>query len=49
VVAGTLLPGTADVFQTTAYYPFGLAMAQTACNAPLPNIYWPSIKLVNNS
>ncbi|MFT3739681.1 MAG: RHS repeat-associated core domain-containing protein [Breznakibacter sp.] len=37
VVAGTLIPGSADVLQTTSYYPFGLVMAQTDHNTVLPN------------
>jgi hypothetical protein len=39
VVAGTLLPGTADVIQTTAYYPFGLVMLQNNANTHLPNTH----------
>ncbi|MFT3739683.1 MAG: RHS repeat-associated core domain-containing protein [Breznakibacter sp.] len=37
VMAGTLIPGSADVLQTTSYYPFGLTMAQTDHNTVLPN------------
>ncbi|MFT3740634.1 MAG: RHS repeat-associated core domain-containing protein [Breznakibacter sp.] len=37
VVAGTLIPGSADVLQTTSYYPFGLTMSQTDHNTVLAN------------